>query len=241
MKLSEKEKASHREAFKKMDLQDKMIYIFSYYKAYIIVPLVVLILLGHFLYASVTRKEPVLYLAFINVAAGEDFKKSVNEDFLTLHFDKPQKKEVLIYNELYLSDNASTENNQYAYASRIKILGSIEAEKLDICICNKEAYDILSNSGYLYDLTQLLRKQQLSSLKEQLTYNDVLTNDNRIDHLLDEDTAVDSSGVSVCNGIDISNVKMIKDAGFPEKLYLCIIANSRRIDTIRTFIGYLFS
>ena len=98
MKLSEKEKASHREAFKKMDLQDRMIYIFSYYKAYIIVPLVVLILLGHFLYASVTRKEPVLYLAFINVAAGEDFKKSVNEDFLTLHFDKPQKKEVLIYN-----------------------------------------------------------------------------------------------------------------------------------------------
>ena len=86
-----------------------------------------------------------------------------------------------------------------------------------------------------------MTKQELSSLQSSLINNDVLVNDNRIDHLLDEDTAVDSSSVSVCNGIDISNLKMIKDAGFPEKLYLCIIANSRRIETIRTFIGYLFS
>lgn len=241
MKLTEKQKASHREAFKKMNFQDKMIYIFSYYKAYILVPLIALILLGHFLYTSANKKEEVLYLAFINVATGQDIETAVNEDFLSLHFEKPQKKKVVIYKELYLSDNASVDNNRYAYASRIKILGSIEAKKLDICIVNKEAYDLLSNSGYLYDLNVLLSKEELSALNTHLTYNDVLINDNRIDHLLNEETSIDSSAVSVCNGIDISDFKIIRDAGFSDTIYLCVIANSERIETVRTFISYLSS
>ena len=239
MKLSEKEKAAHREAFQKMSLPDKLGYIFSYYKAYIIVPLIILIALGHFIYARITRKEEVLYLALINVAAGDTFTQAITHGFLAETYEDAAKKQVILYPELYLSDNASADNNRYAYASRIKLLGSIEAKKLDAAIVNKEAYDILSHSGYLADLNEFLNKDELDTYTAALVYNDVWINDNRIDHLLDEDIAVDDSALLICNGIDLSAFPLIRKAGFSDTLYLCVIANTQHKDAITSFISYL--
>ncbi len=232
MKLSEKEKASHKEAFRNMNLQDRIDYIFSYYKAYIIVPLVILILAGHFIYARITRKEEVLYLAAINIAAGEDLTAELTDQFIEECFEAPKKKRVTFYPELYITDDASSDNNRYAYASRVKLLGTIETKKLDAVILNREAYDLLSRSGYLLDLTAYIGK-------ESLVYNDVLIHDNRIDHLLDEEIEEDLSSYPAGNGIDISAYPIIRKAGFPETVYLCVIANTPRIDTVLTYIDYL--
>ena len=239
MKLSEKEKAARREAFQKMNTQDKMNYIFSYYKAYIIIPLIVLIALGRFVYVRLNRKEEVLYLALVNVASGETFNDALTDGFLSAVFEKPDKKTVILYQGLYLSDDASVDNNQYAYASRIKLLGSIETKKLDLVIANKEAYDILSLSGYLYDLSELLNEEELSAFSTSLVCNGVLINDNRIDHLLDENVSIDDSVFQVLNGIDLSAFPLIEKTDFSDTLYLCVIANTQRQDIISSFIHYL--
>ena len=236
MKLSEEEKASHREAFRKMNFQDKVIYILSYYKAYIIIPLLLLIIAGNLIYGRINKKEEVLYIGLVNVAAGDELLNELNEGFISSSFSDPKRKTVILYPNLYISDSASVDNNQYAYASRIKLLGSIEAKKLDVVIANREAYDLLSMSGYLLDIRNTISFDKVSA---SIVYNDVLINDNRIDYLLDEDTSLDLSSRSEANGIDLSAFPVIKKAGFPETLYLCVIANTPRIETISLFIDHL--
>ncbi len=238
MKLSEKEKEAHKQAFRKMNFQDKMIYIFSYYKSYILIPLLVLLLAGHFIVNRINRKEDVLYLAMANVAAGEDLISKLDQGFITQRFENNARKRVLIYKDLYLSDDASDDNNRYAYASKIKLLGSIETEKLDLVITNAKGYELLSQSGYLYNLDDLLPADMKESLSSYLTINEILLNDNRIDHLLGEED-LDLSSKKELNGINISSFPLIEKAGFPETLYLCVIANSNRTDLILSYIRYL--
>ncbi len=224
MKLSEEEKASHREAFKKMDLKDKMIYIFSYYKAFIIIPLLILIVAISFISDRLSRKEDILYLGLVNVAAGEELLTSLDEGFVLSLEEEPKKKEVFIYNDLYLSEHATGENERYAYASRIKIIASIETQKFDLVITNKEGYDILSNNGYLLDLNDPSATNLKAAAKDHITQN-----------------IVPDISQSVSNGILLKDSPLIKKAGFGEDLYLCIIANTPRPDILSQYLSYLMN
>ena len=121
MKLSPQEKAAHRAAFQAMSPGKKLEHILTYYKAPILLALLLLFILGS-----------VGYLR----SAGLD----------------ETRQEVYLYRDLYLSDNADVVNHEYAYASRMKVMGAIQANKLDLVLMNREAYDLCSRNGYLMAL-----------------------------------------------------------------------------------------
>ena len=120
MKLSNEEKAANRAAFKEMNLPQKADYIFTYYKVPIIAIAVPLIFLSHMLYLHFTRKEPVLYCAFINVAVGDRLENQLTTGLAASLDVNPGKNIVYTYSDLYLSLDPSSEDHQYAYASRMK-------------------------------------------------------------------------------------------------------------------------
>ena len=153
--LSEKEKAAHKAAFQAMSPAEKAEHIFTYHKWTILLVLLVLLILGSVLHRQLTQKKPVLYLAVINTSFGEDVEKSLTEDFLNEAGFDARRQEVYLYRDLYLSEDADTLNHEYAYASKVKLGGAMSAEKLDLVLMNREAYDIFSQQGYLLDLTSL--------------------------------------------------------------------------------------
>ena len=59
------------------------------------------------------------------------------------------KEELKLYTGLYLTDDPDDPNHEYTYASRIKIIASIDDEQLDIVLMNKRAFDAFSQNGYL--------------------------------------------------------------------------------------------
>ena len=155
MKLSEKEKAARKAAFRAMTTAQKLDHIYTYYKGPILLALAVLIAAGSFLHRKLSEKEPVLYLAQVNVSAGADLERDLTGAYLLSLGADPARQEVFLYRDLYLSDNADTLNHEYAYASRMKLMGVIQSQKLDVVVMNREAYDIFSRNGYLADLTDL--------------------------------------------------------------------------------------
>ena len=152
MKLSPQEKAAHRAAFQAMSPGKKLEHILTYYKAPILLALLLLFILGSVVHRQLTQKEELLYLGLLNVSIGEDLEEGLNAGYLRSAGLDETRQEVYLYRDLYLSDNADVVNHEYAYASRMKVMGAIQAKKLDLVLMNREAYDLCSRNGYLMAL-----------------------------------------------------------------------------------------
>ena len=234
VKLSEKEKAAHKAAFKAMSPAEKAEHIFTYHKWTILLVLLVLLILGSVLHRQLTQKKPVLYLAVINTSFGEDVEKSLTEDFLNEAGFDARRQEVYLYRDLYLSEDADTLNHEYAYASKVKLGGAMSAEKLDLVLMNREAYDIFSQQGYLLDLTSLPNE-----FSPYLTENGVILSDNSVDYLLGNAAQEQVVTETVPNSLAVSSLPLFRDAGFDGDLYLGVVSNSPRQEAAAEYLRYI--
>lgn len=241
MKLTQKERDHLKASFRKMSLRDKVDYIFTYFRLPIVVGLVLLYFVSYTVYRQVTKKEAVLYTALMNISVGEDFESQLNERFISTVGGEPKKAEVYIYQGLYMSDNPSAENHEYWYASNLKLMAAIEAKQIDIVLMNKEAYDVCSQKGYLLDMYSLLSQNEslCSLLEPYLTTNTIIIEDNSIDYALNKTHRYQAVTEEAVNGIDLSMFPMFQEAGFPESVYLGVIANSPRSPAVIQYIEYL--
>ena len=131
----------------------KIQYIWDYYKFPLTILGILLYITAYILYGHISAKNSVLYVALVNVNAGEILTEGLSRDFLNYMNLDSSKNKIELYSGLYLTDDELNENIQYAYASRIKILAMIDGELLDVVLMNQEAFDAFSQNGYLYDMT----------------------------------------------------------------------------------------
>lgn len=236
MQRSPEEIAALRESFRKMDMAHKAEYIYMYYKWFILLGIVVLVILGNTLHRQLTKKDVTLYLGLANVSVGTELEQAVTTDFVQWLGQNPKKNEVLAYKGLYLSSNAATEDHQYAYASKMKVMAAVAAQKLDVVLMNREAYDLLSQSAYLLPLTELPE-----NLTSYLTENEVILDSNAIDVQLN--TAEDYRIVTeaIPNGLNVSEFPIFRDAGFDGAVYIGFLANVPHYDTAVSFLEYLLA
>lgn len=144
----------------------KLQYLWDYYKLPLAVILIFLIAGISILHHELTKKTPLLYVGVINVAAGEDMKKELTDDFVSFFGASPRDAEVVCYSGLYLTDNTADENYRYSSASEIKILGSIDAEKLDVVITDRVAFEAFEKNGYLFDAEELVSGEEASAVTD---------------------------------------------------------------------------
>ena len=241
MKLPEQEKAAHRAAFRRMSGREKLDHIFTYYKWPILLGLVLLIVLGTTLHRQLTRKEPALYLAMVNVTVGEDLERTLTEGYLARSYPDARRREVYLYRDLYLSDNADVLNHEYAYASRMKVMGAIQAQEMDLAVMNREGYDLFSSSGFLQELPELLTADPAlgEALAPYIVSNTVVISDNGIEFQLGEAESHEVVTESKENALVIGSFPRIRDAGFPDEVYLGVIANSPRTEEAIRYLRYL--
>lgn len=230
------EKAAQRESFRKMDTFHKVEHIYTYHKWTILLVLIALYVVGNAGYHQLTKKNAVLYLGYANVSVGEDLEQAMTGDFIDHLGLEFKKNEVLFYSGMYLSDNASTEDHQYAYASKMKVMATVNAKKLDVVLMNREAYDLLSQSGYLLPLDGLPDR-----LQPYLTENEVILESNAVDVQLNKAEEFYAVTKTEVNGLNASFFPVFQNAGFPDDVYLGIIANTVHFDTAVAYLEYLLA
>ena len=247
MKLTKEQKAAHKAAFRAMSPAAKADHIFTYFKWPIILGLIVLVVAGSVLNRKLTERQPVLYTAMVNVAVGSDLQAELTDGFLASSGYDASQVQVYLYADLYLSQDADTVNQQYAYASKMKVMGAIEAKKLDVVIMNREGYDLLSSNGYLMDLTELLvEKHGLAEngglailAAPYLTRNQVVLSDNFIAYQLNEAESHVVETEDVANGLLLTELPVLQRAGITEPVYLGVITNTERADAAAAYMRYL--
>lgn len=241
MSASPQERALRRDAFRKMNVREKLDYIFTYYKLPILLGMIALAVIGSALHRQLTKKEAVLYAAFINVSVGESLEDTLTAQFIARSGESTKKNEVYLYRDLYLSDDASFVNHEYAYASRLKLLGAINAKKLDLVLMNREGYDILSQNGYLMELSELTDGNEAlrQRLVPYLTANTVILEDNAIEYNLNEALFYKAVTEDAVNALEVTDLPIFRAAGFPDAVYLGVIANSARTEWVLRYLDYL--
>ena len=243
MKLTAQERAQRRAAFRQMGWGEKLEYLFAYYKLPIFLGALALFLLAWTLTRALTWREPVLYVGFLNVAVGEDLTETLGDGFLEHTGGDVRRQTVTFYPGLYLSENPAAENHQYSYASRLKVLAAINAKQLDLVFMNREAYDILSHSGYLLPLPDFLAAQSPEweeRIRPYLRKNDVILRDNAIEYDLGEAESYSAVTETVVNAMEVSASPTLREAAFPQEVYLGLIANSPRTSADLAYLRYLF-
>lgn len=241
MRLTESERAENRAALAAMSPAEKLGHILEYYRFPLALALIAAVALGSALYYRLTRKEALLYTAFANIAVGEDLDAALNEGFIRAAGMNQARREVGLYRGLYLSRDASVQNHEYAYASRLKVLAAMANKRLDVMLMNREAYDIMSAGDYLLPLEELLSQDAalLARVSDHLAENAVILEDNDIEHRLDERVPYQAVTEDVANGLLISAFPMFEHAGFSGDVYLGVIKNSTRTDAVLQYIDYL--
>lgn len=243
MKRTAKQREAERRAFRHMSKAEKIDHIFTYYKLPIFTVCVVLAIFLQAGIRALTKKETVLYLAYANVSFGDTLHGELTDGYMTYSGTDVKKNEFIEFPDLYLSDEASTENHQYAYASKMKVLGSISAKQMDIVFLNKEAYDLMSVSGFLMDLKGIKEADALlyQRLEPYLTENSVILEDNSIDYDLGKASEYYSVTEEHTNALSVSSLPMFRRAVIDDDVYAAVIANSPRIPAVLSYLEYLLS
>lgn len=134
----------------------KLHYLWDYYKlpALLACICIYIIIWGCSRYAK--HKDTVLYAAFANVTISDSLTRQLTDDYLMACSYNPAKNQIYTYNGLYLSNNPSSDNLEYAYASSTKILAALDSKRLDVIFMNQESLDAITSEGYLMNLPDSL-------------------------------------------------------------------------------------
>lgn len=203
----------------------KLQYIWDYYKLPIAVACILIYIAGYTVYGHIARKDRPLYLAFVNVTAGERLTQRLGSGFLDYAGLDPSKNQVYLYTGLYLTADPDSSYHEYTYASRMKILAAMDAEQIDIVLANREAFDAFAEEGYLYDLNALLAERDPRLYRRLSPYL----------------VSRDGENGEMPAGIALSQSPFFREAGFDGDVFLGVIGNSPRLDMVTAYLNYLFS
>lgn len=244
MRLSPQERRRLWSTFKAMSWPRRIDYVFTYFKLPLALVTVALVAIGSVVHWQLTHKEVVLYTAYANVSIEEGMDGSLTEGFVRSLGEDTRTHEVRCYRALYLSDEASPSNHEYAYASRLKVLASIDARELDVVLMNQEAYDVFSHNGYLLDLANAWPGAEGTApegVAGHLATNTVILGDNALEVTLSEEDEYQALTEEVANALEVTDLPPFQAVDFSGKVYLGIIANSPRTKAAVRFIGYLLT
>ena len=212
---------TERQKMKEMSLEDKLWYIWEYYKFHIGAVLV-LILRISVVITSVRNAsiDPGLYCVIINNRSSQELDTAPLEQDFFNHMGFGKKQPVYV-ESMYISygDDAT----EYSYASMAKISALVATRDLDVIMADAESMDHYASLDGMADLEQILPPDVLSAVKDRLR------------------TAPDSTGRSVSVSVDISGTSLADLMHLSdEAANLGIVNNSGQTDYAVALVRYIF-
>ena len=238
--------------FKTLSLPGRLRYIWDYYKLQMAASAIVLYIILFAAWRHFTAEDPFLYAGLVNVAVSGQLEEKLTDGFIRSLPLNPSENPVRLYKALYLTDNTDSQFYQYTYASQMKILAAIDDEQLDVVFLDKEAFDAFAQNGYLYDLDTFFHETALSGassaqtedalydlLSSSFVSNMEILEDNAKEVALDPSASYQASTREYAMGLRLLDFPMLRDAGFTDELFLCILANTPRKEAVIEYVRYL--
>lgn len=238
MQFTDTDRQRNQALFRQMSPKEKWDHIWTYYKAAFLLGAILLAILVSVIFTIVSRKEPVMYMAYTNIQVDAQTEQTLWGDYLIDRGYDTSKSEVYVNSNLYLADVPDPENYEQANGSYMKVMALIESKELDIILMNRESYDLCSANGYLLDLRELFSPED-SAVFPYIVSNLVVLEDNAIDYSLGMAEEFIYETGTVPNALNLSKLDWYQEAGYAEEVYLGIVLNTPRLDICADYFTYL--
>lgn len=216
-----KEIITESQKIKEMSFQDKLWYIWEYYKFHI-GGVIVAIMLISIVITSIynTTIHPGLYCIIINSQSAEELDTSILEQDFHELMGFGQKQPIYAESMFISYGDTATE---YSYASMAKISALVASKDLDVLMADMESIEHYASLDGLADLTQVLPDDILTAAEDCMVF------------------AADSSGQPLAVSLDISKTNFARTMHLSEDASnLSIVSNSIHTDTAISLIRYIF-
>ena len=224
MSLKEElKKEANRETkkLKEMSFQDKIWYIWEYYKFHIAAVFGLIFLIGVVvtgIYNS--TKETMLYCAVINNYSGD-----LNTEAFTVDFHDAMgygKKQNVFVENLYATYGETI--SELGMATLAKLSALVASKELDIMIADQQNIDHFEEMDGFCNLEEVLPSRLWDTVKDRIYYG------------------TSSDGTKIPVAVDISNTSFAQNSNITMKpAYLALLANTTRTEQILAFLDYIFS
>ena len=197
-------------------------YFFHYYKWYVLVAALVLIIGGSMIYDIVTKKETILQAVYVNAFPNVESSQFMAEYEKTIEID-PKKEETSLIDDFYIDMDAYT----YYDAQNIeKLLVLCAAGTVDVCIVDEGYLMHMAEGGYFMDLSTVFTEEQMKEYEGKFVWYDCP------DDITEGDGAI---------ALEITDAfKIVSTQSYPNsKCYFTIIVNAPNVDNALTFLDYL--
>lgn len=217
-----------REAVKKGPLKKRLAWFFDYNKWKILAVAFAAALVGLFVYQQVTRKETVLYAAFVNFAADPAAEEDVQGVFERTYLKNPKKEKIVLDSDINIAINVETVRDGLVYRpeDEEKLAALSMSGQLDLMITGEDVFKKFAAQGYFVPLTEVYG-EDLSNLPGGLSKEDLLT--------------VDGQPAA----IPVDPAPVLKKyyyytGAVGQKLYLGFVYESEHTQTAKAFADFLF-
>ncbi len=239
-----------RESLKEQSLRKKLEYFWMYYKWYVIVGALVLVVAVYTIHSIVTSKDEVLNGIAVNSKVMDmEKKEAFLNDFITAQGYKPDKEEAYINTDLSMkSDNSAYNNETDRYIGTY-----MGAQSLDICILEDDFFHSFAYNCNFLDMATYLDAETLEKLEGHLYYVDLPIAEEYVARLIDHESVEDIEIPDWTKpeemkdphpvGIDLSTFPVFMETfGYEEgPVYLGIVKNTKHSEDAVKFIKYLIS
>ena len=162
-------KISNLKKMKDKPINEKLSYVFTYFKLPIVITLVALVFVSSMIYNSATKKDMALSLCCVNSYAVPGAVQEYLENFAKEIGIDLKKYEVFALEGIYISETDTVTS----YQSEQILMVQIASELLDLMVADQNII-----TGYAYqetflDLSQVLTTEQLQKYGADLLYMDL--------------------------------------------------------------------
>lgn len=151
-----------------MTAKERIGYIWDYYKWYILLAIVGVIVVITIIRNLTSRKEDVLYVLMVNADTliNEEEPSDIFDEFLIGEGYDPAKEEILVNTSIrYLGGGAASDI--YGMQAMTTILGSGTS---DVCVMDEEVYTMEASEGAFLPVQFYLSEEELETLSDRILW-----------------------------------------------------------------------
>lgn len=160
--------------FKKLSRQEKIQYIWDYYKIHIIVAIVVLYFAITTIAQKLSYREPLLNVLMLNYPNAEQDATAGFEEFFDAYGYEKYEGAVICDTSLQFSteEEKAEYGEMFDYQNYQVLYVTVGSEEQDVLFGNDEAFMQITRMGVLADLSEVLSEELLEKYAEQLIYTE---------------------------------------------------------------------
>lgn len=215
-----REVLTEKEKLKDMSFQEKLSYLWEYYRIHAAIIVAVLALIIYIIYEIITPNiKPQFYAAIVNSAVPSELTAEYGEAFAQYLELDPKTQSIELNDQFYFSTTSETASSMQQVLSTY-----VAAGEVDVIIAPESDFANFAYYGYMAKLSDELPTDVYSAFT---------------DHFYMTDTEEDTENNAY--GIYLDNSDLFRDLTYNGEPYvLGILQNYNHIDNTVEFINYLF-